>query len=51
MLPPLRYSDVLFSKSYLITPLIDLGFRSEAACASSRDFSNLPHSQKAERIA
>jgi hypothetical protein len=30
MLPPLRYSDVLFSKSYLITPLIDLGFRSEA---------------------
>jgi hypothetical protein len=50
MLPPVRYSDVWFSKSYPITPLIDLG-SFEAACLRSRNFSDLPHSQKAERIA
>jgi hypothetical protein len=49
MLPPVRYSDGWFSKSYLITPLIDLG--SKRACLRSRNFSDLPHSQKAERIA
>jgi hypothetical protein len=41
MLPPPRYSDVWFSKSYLITPLIGLGFRSEAGLRKKPGFQRL----------
>jgi hypothetical protein len=41
MLPPLQYSDVLFSKSYLFTPLIELGLRSEAGLRKKPGFQQL----------
>jgi hypothetical protein len=41
MLPPLRDSDVLFAKSYLIIPLIDLRFRSEAGLPKQQGFQQL----------
>jgi hypothetical protein len=41
MLPPVRYSDVWFSKSFLFTPLIDLGFRSEAGLRKKPGFQRL----------